>query len=289
MKKGWICRWVVTPGNGLETQVFASLAEAKQAMRQKIAETIDLKKYLSYLQPDVAAVLGKYLSDPQFPQSKEDMPEEYDDPDCDELILETSFIRWDYMYGAAPRMNTNLVLDDNDEEEYTFDFWYECPEKVTGNGIKSLSISIVSYMDYGTSAYPLMVLFALREHPQTQEQIIRTISTTWGAVLNRKSVGRHLHLLENLGYPVQTCPEGYFRGGEKREPQTDIKYTACAYPLLILHVLDDTPKTKAAIIQTVLEQFGAKIDRKAVGRHLELLEALGIYVKSCEDGYYIGK
>lgn len=284
MKKAWMCR-VVIPGKGLQTQSFATLAQAKLAMRQKITDSIDVTKYLSFLEPEVAAVLGKYLSDPHFPQKKADLPEDYDDPDCDELILESSFIRWDYMYGAAPRMNTNLVLDDNDDEEYTFDFWYERPEKAPEAGVKSLSISIVSCIDYGTSAYPFMVWKMLREEPQTQKQLAKAIFRNWGIPMERKAVGRHLQLLEALGYPVEVCETGYYCGEKSHPPKTDIRYTPSAYPLLILKVLDDTPKTKAAIIRAVQERFGAKIDRKAVGRHLELLDALGYHIHACDDGY----
>ncbi len=289
MKKGWLCRWVIIPGNGIQTQRFPTLAGAKQAMRQKVAETLDLKKYIAYSEPPVAAVLGKYLSDPQFPRSKDDIPEEYDDPDCDELILGTGFIRWDYMYGAAPRMNTNLVLDENDDEEYTFDFWYERPEKAPANGVKSVSISIVSYTDYGTGAYPLMVWKTLQEKPKTQNQIANAILEKWGMAIDRKTVGRHLQLLEDLGFPVQVCAQGYYCGGKSREPRTDVKYAPSAYPWLILHVLDETPKTKAAIMQEVRERFGAKIDRKAVVRNLELLKAFGYNIQMHNDGYYISK
>ena len=60
-------------------------------------------------------------------------------------------------------------------------------------------------------------------------------------------------------------------------------------PLLILLVLDGVPKTKTAIIQAVHEKYGAKIDCKAVGRHLELLEAMDCPIKSDQKGYYITK
>lgn len=288
MKKGWMCR-VVTPDNGQETQKFATLAEAKLAMRQKITDSIDVNKYLSCLEPEVAAVLGKYLSDPHFPQKEADLPEDYDDPDCSQLILDSTFIRWDYMYGAAPRMNTNLVLDDNDDEEYTFDFWYARPEKAPEPGVKSLSISIVSYIEYGTSAYPLMVWKVLQEKPQTQKQLAKAILHKWGVPIERKAVGRHLQLLETLGYPVEVCETGYYCGEKSHPPKTDIRYTPSAYPLLILKVLSHTPQTKAAIIRAVQERFGAKIDRKAVGRHLELLDAFGYHIHACDEGYSLEK
>jgi hypothetical protein len=45
-------------------------------MRQKNADCIDLQDYIADLEPQVAAFLGRYLSDPQFPQSKNEIPEE---------------------------------------------------------------------------------------------------------------------------------------------------------------------------------------------------------------------
>lgn len=287
MKEVWMCRWEVIPGNGEQTEQFPTLAAAKQAMRQKIAESIDLTEYLGDLEAQVATFLGKYLSDPQFPQSKSDIPEEYEDPECGALILDSGFIRWDYPYDAFPRMNTNLVLDDVNGEDYTFNFWYEAPDEANGNGAKELSITISSHMDYGTSAYPLMVLFALHDYPQTQERIAHTISERWDTAIDRKAVGRHLQLLQDMGYPVQHGLDGYYYDGETQAPKTGIKYSPSAYPLLILQVLDKTPQTKAGIIRAVQNQYGTKIDRKAVGRHLELLHALGYHIQECADGYFL--
>ena len=159
-----------------------------------------------------------------------------------------------------------------------------------GHGrINAVYIRIDERVNYGTSAYPLMVWWALRKEPRTQKQIVQSIRENRNIVIDRKAVGRHLQLLGDLGFPVRKCAEGYYRDGENREPQAEIKYSPSAYPLLILQVLDDTPKTKAAIIRFVQEKYGTKIDRKAVGRHLELLEALGVHVEKCDDGYYIEK
>lgn len=133
-----------------------------------------------------------------------------------------------------------------------------------------------------------MVWCALREYPQTQAQIAGTIDEIWNTVIDRKAIGRHLQLLQDLGFPVQHRPEGYYRDGEPCAPKAGIQYRPSAYPLLILQVLDGTPKTKTAIMQAVQEQYGAKIDRKAVGRHLELLDAFEYNIQKCDDGYYIG-
>ena len=287
MKEVWMCRWEVIPGNGEQTIQFPTLAAAKQAMREKIAESIDLTQYLSDLEPQVAAFLKNYLSDPQFPQSKSHIPEEYADPERGVLILDSGFIRWDHPYSAYPRMNTNLVLDNTDDDTYSFDFWYERPREVSGKKVKALSISIFPYTDYGTSAYPLMVLLALRKTPQTQSMIAQEIRDSWDTDIDRKSVGRHLQLLQDLGYPVQHCAEGYYLDGEPGEPNAYIQFKPSAYPLMVLQVLNSTPKKQADIIREIEEKFGIKIGRKAVARHLELIQAMDACTMQKPNlGYY---
>ena len=96
-------------------------------------------------------------------------------------------------------------------------------------------------------------------------------------------------LLQDLGFPVKHSSDGYYYSGEPHPPKNDIKCSPSAYPLLILQELDHTPKTQTVIIQSIQKKYGVKIDRKAVRRHLELLEALGLYIEKCEDGYYLAK
>ena len=168
-------------------------------------------------------------------------------------------------------------------------FNYENPISISRDRVNAVEIRIRKHINYGTSAYPVMILLALDQCAQTQEQIIHKISETWDTSIDRKAVGRHLQLLQNLGFPVQHGPDGYYYDGEKQAPKTGIKYSPSAYPLLILQVLGKTPQTKAGIIHAVQNQYGAKIDRKAVGRHLELLHALGYHIQERDDGYYIDK
>ena len=289
MKEVWRCQWETVPGDGEHIENFSTLAAAKLAMRQKIVESIDLKEYTADLDPRAAQFLDNYLSDPQFPRDEADVPEEYEEPERGELILDAGFITWDYPYDAYPKLDTNLVLTDRNDGEYRFMFYYVYPKEATGNGVTELSITIASHIDYGTSSYPLLVWWAVQKEPQTQDQIIRAILEAWDTVIDRKAVGRHLQLLQDLGFPVKHSSDGYYYSGEPHPPKNDIKCSPSAYPLLILQELDHTPKTQTAIIQSIQEKFGSKIDRKAVRRHLELLEALGLYIEKCEDGYHLGK
>jgi hypothetical protein len=56
---------------------------------------------------------------------------------------------------------------------------------------------------------------------------------------------------------------------------------------MILDMLEDVPQTIDAIAQKIYEQYGVKIDRKAVSRHLELLQALDFKVERTKGGYVI--
>lgn len=297
MKTEWICSWRYIPSCEKHTESFPTLDAARQAMAKVLANAVDLSSYIQALRKEAgedcgssAAFLEQFLSNLTMPESEKDLPDCYDIPDhCLFEFDSCDGFRWGYMRGECPYLSAGYVYEGKEIEPYVISFNYENPRSVSRDRVNAVEIRITKHINYGTSAYPLLVWWALRKAPQTQNQIIRTIHETWDTVIDRKAVGRHLQLLQDLGFPVQKCAEGYYREGENHEPQTDIKYTPSAYPLLILQALDDTPKTKAAIIQFVQEKYGTKIDRKAVGRHLELLEALGILVKKCEGGYYLGK
>ena len=296
MTKIWIAEWEIAPGDGVHIERYSTLAEAKAEMRKKISQTLNLDKYISWLYneedvdcKDVAHFLKSYLSDPQFPRSVSDVPDDDEAPEHCDLWLSTTGIIWDYRYDECPHLHTNMVLEPPDDEALEFDFWYAHPENLDGEPNIALSIRIREETIWGTSAYPLMVLFALNKEPATQEQIADRIRYTWETVIDRKAVGRHLQLLQDMGFPVQKCAEGYYRSEEAQAPKPDIKYSPNAYPLLIMQVLDSSPKTQAEIIHTVQEKYGVRIDRKAVKRHLELLEALFYRIQKSNDGYSIQK
>lgn len=194
------------------------------------------------------------------------------------------------MRGECPYLSAGYVYEGKEIEPYVISFNYENPRSVSRDRVNAVEIRITEHINYGTSAYPLMVLFALREEPATQNQIARRILEIWETVIDRKAIGRHLQLLQDLGLPVQHGPEGYYYDGDLGTPKSDVKFTPSAYPLLTLQVLDSIPKTQTAIIKEIQEKYGAKIDRKAVVRHLELLKALGVdLLQKGKNGYYLSK
>lgn len=288
MKRVWVCQWEIARGDGLHAEKYDSFSEAVQAMRKKITECIDLEEYIADLEPNEANYLRNYLSDPEFPRNEEDVPDDWELPDYGDLALYAGWIRWKYPFDAYPELNTNLVMNPDGDETCFFDFHYNYPEEATGHGVEGLNIKIIPCMDFGNSANSLMVWLMLQETPQTQTRLAKRILNELGTAIDRKTIGKHLKLLQALGFPVQSSPKGYYICGEFRDPELGIKGDS-AYPLMVSQVLGKTPQTKTAIIHAVQKKYGKKIGHKAVGRHLELLDALGYDIKKCEDGYYLGK
>lgn len=297
MKTEWICRWQYIPGRKEHCETYDTLDGARRAMAKVLTDAVDLSGYIRMLREEEgedcnssADFLEKFLKDLIIPQSEEEIPPHLDIPDHCVLVIDPcEGFRWEYARRECPSLTVSHVYYGSDGHPFIVDFMYESPVEIKPDRVNAVWIQMEERINYGTSAYPLMVWYALREEPKTQKQITKSVQKQFGSAIDRKAVGRHLQLLENLGYPVQAGPAGYFRGGEKRQPRTDIRYTASAYPLLVLQVLDETPKTKAAIIRAVQEKFGPKINRKAVGRHLELLKAFGHEIQKTDDGYCISK
>lgn len=293
MKTEWICQWQLIPCGIKHTAAYPSLAEAQKAMAKVLADAVDMQKYINALRKEKgkdcgssADFLAKFLSDLSIPETEAGLPDHYDIPD--HCLLEFSScdsFRWGYLRGECPYLSAGYVYEGKETEPYVVSFNYENPRTLSRDRVNAVEIRITEHIHYGTSAYPLMVLFALREYPQTQEQIIRTIFETWDTTIERKAVGRHLQLLRQLGFPVQHRPEGYLLDGEPSAPDTDICYGPNAYPLLILQVLDGTPKQQAQIIREIQAKYGSKIGRAALGRHLALLQAFGISIQKTEIGY----
>lgn len=62
----------------------------------------------------------------------------------------------------------------------------------------------------GTRVYSLLVLLTLQcaSEPMLQADILRRIEKKYGVSINRAAVGRHLKMLEELGYPISKTKAG---------------------------------------------------------------------------------
>lgn len=291
MKRVWVCQWEIARGDGIHADKYYSFSEAVQAMRKKITECIDLEEYIADMESVAANYLRSYLLDPEFPRSKEDVPndDDWELPDHGELALYADWIQWKYPFDAYPELNTNLVMNPNGDETCFFDFHYNYPEEAAGHGVEGMNIKIIPCMDFGTSAYPVMVLLMLQDVPQTQERLAKRILHELGTRMERKAIGKHLKLLKTLGYPVKHNADGYYLEGRQCDPEPDAKFTSTAYPLLVLQVLSEEPQTQTALLDAIQARFGVKMGRRALAGHLELLEALAFPVEKGKDGYYLAK
>lgn len=281
MKTQWICKWQLIPGGKTQTEIYPTREAARKAMAKILGEKINLTEYLRALRKEEgddciasADFLEDFLCSLALPETEDEIPPHWDVPDRCFLEISTDVIRWDYQYGQRPSLVAGHVFYGNDHYPFVVDFSFENPSVITPGQPNAVWIEIDEHFDYGTSAYPLMVWIALDAEPKTQDGIIRTILETWDTVIDRKAVGRHLQLLQNLGFGVQHSQEGYYRG-ESQPPKAGVVYKSSAYPLMILQVLDNATKTQTQIIAAVQEKYGTKMDRRAVSRNIKLLKTLG--------------
>ena len=293
MKTQWICTWSLIPGEEEYVEKYSSEGEAKIAAVRLIAENFELTPYLDRMRkeedPDyheAADYLEKFLSCLSFSEYAENtLPCLSGMVEC--YSSEEEF-NWTYDGLACPFLSARMSHIDGEPGLFV-GVCLQNPPKAKTPQITGINIHIVEQINYGTSAYPLMVWNALQEEPQTHEQLIDSIWQQYNTVIERKAVGRHLKLLENLGFPLLHNSEGYYRSGAFREPKADVKYRPSSYPLMILQVLDGTDKTQAEIIRAVQGKYGIKLDRRAVKRNLELLQAFFFCIQKNKDGYSVQK
>lgn len=298
MKQMFRCYWYTLPGMKRCVKAYPSHEAARRAAAKALTDAVDLHSYIRSLRcsddgaySNCADFLENFLTDLRIPEENKVDPSVTDTPENCIIRFDSDEVEWKCMSRECPVLlvKERLYADSQTPDEFIVDFNFDAPENNGAKKANCFFAQINAYTDYGTSPYPLMVWWVLDEKPQTQDKIAEIFLERFKTKIDRKTVGRHLQLLRNFGFPVQVCTEGYYRDGEKSEPRTDVKYTPAAYPLLILHVLHNTPKTKSAIIQAVQEKFGNKIGRRAVGEHLDMLKAFGYNVCKSDDGYYLGK
>ena len=297
METAWICRWQYIPGTTKHFETYPTLELAREAMAKVLNNAVDLKEYIQLLRSEEgedcgssADFLEKFLADLNFPESEEEIPPHSDIPDhCFLSINAEDGFWWDYKVGQYPSIHARHIYYGDDNYPYTIDVAFENPKRITPDRVNSVRIQMDERIVYDPHAYPFLVLWVLDEKPQNQTQIRNKIWENFSTEIDRKTIGRHLALLQNLGYPIQHNVDGYFREGNFSEPQVGIKYGSSAYPMMVLRVLNSSPKTQAAIIRAVQEKYGKKIDRKAINRNLDLLKELEFPVEKCDEGYYLNK
>jgi biotin operon repressor len=226
----------------------------------------------------------------KFPESEDDIPPHEDIPlHCHLSIDAEEGFWWDYRVDECPSIHARHVDYGSDGYPYLIDFAYDNPVEIKPDRVNCVRIQMDERIVYSQPAYPFLIRWVLNEKPQNQTQIRNNIWAQFRTEIDRKTIGRHLALLRNLGYPIRHNVDGYYCEGNFSDPQAGIEYKSSAYPLMVLQVLNSTPKTQAAIIRAVQEKYGKKIDRKAIHRNLNLLIELGYPVEKCDKGYSLNK
>lgn len=292
MKKEYQCTWWTIPDCKVHIATYPTLETAQVAMATIVRDVMKPQKYIDKLRRekdpdalDTASFMEKFFTDLRMPASGEAPVF------CGQYLGEchsddTEFLL-EYCWGEYLVINARHQWGyDELPEAYITSVTYENPNKTTRYyGVQTEIVPTFS----GTSVYPLLIWEMLGITPQTRDAIIKSVRKKYNVEMEKKAVGRHLKMLQNMGFPVQHNVDGYCCGGKFRDPVPGVKLGASAYPMMISQVLDETPKTQTAIKQAVFEKYGKKMDRKAVSRNLTLLEELEYNIQKCKDGYYISK
>lgn len=281
METKWYCMCQLLPNRKKHIKYFPTEKAAMKMVGPLLRKYTDIDQYLVSLRhysQAAADSLEAFLIYPELPEYETDLPTFDQIPGS--LVIRMDELRWQDERAECPNL---LVRRQTEDGEFSVDFCYyalHAPKKVS-----AVSITIGKQSFYSPNDYPLLVKDCLQEEPASQEQLVLRILHQYGVKMDRKSAGRHLQLLKNLGYPVQHCPEGYYREGTQQAPDLTVSYSASAYPLMVLLALDSTPKSQSQIAQLLRDTYGVTIERKAVGRHLANLQAMGYPIVKTNTGY----
>ena len=297
MNKKYRCLWYTLPDRQKHTATYPTLEEARAAMANIIRNAVNPQKYTDRMRrhkdPDIteaADFLDTFFTDLNFPESGGGTS--FCESGLGEFHATEEELHLAYYQGeclvvdACHKQEVDQLPDAFLPEAYIISFVYDNPNKTRHcYGVQTEIWPTLC----GTSAYPLLIWKVLGEKPQTQDAIIRKIRHCYNITIERKAVGKHLTMLQALGFRVQHNDWGYFLGGESHDPEPGTQFSPSAYPLLVLQVLREEPQTQTALLDAIQARFGVKMGRKALAGHLELLEALAFPVEKGKDGYYLAK
>lgn len=148
-------------------------------------------------------------------------------------------------------------------------------------------------MALSQSAYPVIVLEALRQGLVTIEEIKRYGYDKYEIALSARTIRRHIKLIESLTYKVtgeQDSPVASPRSLERITFEIDqsVRFGSAAYALMILTVLEvrKYPHKQRSLIGAIKFAFNeTKIERKALGRNIKVLIDMGYNIQHNKTGY----
>lgn len=126
------------------------------------------------------------------------------------------------------------------------------------------------------SSYPVLVLRALESGLRNYDEIQEYILGKYKKHISTKTVYRHINLIKSLGFEiVDKGPYVIWPSDQNPIATDDQKFGRAAYPLMILVVLQSERKFYKQIAEQVYFIYKTRIERKAIGRNLDILGAIG--------------
>lgn len=169
------------------------------------------------------------------------------------------------------------------------DYSYDCEIIHRKPPYKNLHVKINRIMKYSPNEYPFLFLLAVSDEPHLQEEIIRIIKKRYHNHIGREAAKTHLTNLQNLGFIIKT-ENGYVLNRDASNCPSEISAVSAGhscYALLVLKVLDANPKKQQQIADEIESKYGIRIERKAIGRHLQNLMNFDFGVNRVSGGYCI--
>lgn len=191
-------------------------------------------------------------------------------------LIQTHWNNW----GLLGELNSMIDLDDptkdhmldpTDEYEFSSD---------------KLCIRLTSEFESTGQDNAISILKILQENKNISYTAIR-----YRANISLKAMERHIELLRSLGYDIEQNGEVFSLKSYHKPSAPFPKFGTSAYPLMVLHVLEDSKQSllQNEIIKKIETSYGVCINRKAIGRNIEVLKAWGYVVEHQRDGYVLRK
>ena len=171
-----------------------------------------------------------------------DEDEEIDELNDFDIYIAKDSLSFECYYEGRPHLNTDMVVMDDENKEYCFEFYVDRAPK---NKLRELQMTLTPLQYLGTSSYPLLILRTLEnsQEPLDQQQIISRIENAYDTKIERKAIGRNITLLKDLGYDIQHNGDGYFI--PKKAPSLEQEdFQAIVESVNTNEALDDDRKRK---------------------------------------------
>ena len=257
---------------------------------------------------------GDYVEDiPEEEWDEDDEDYEYEEPPVD-LLADFAcdykgFDITEFYFGRKLHMETNWFRI---PEGSYYDGWISALESEgfdQGNrqvfDMRTLDHHIVvtvSRIQKTTHSENIVMVYKqLGDFPADREKIQWRIGERYGATVSLKTIGKHLDTLRKLGVPVcykginrytLDCEHGFYLDKgitTDVHPEEVAALGTSVNCILVLFALQSaaTSMRQADIICWIEENYGVKIGRAAVSRHVDTLTDLDYSIKKTNDGYIL--